>query len=137
MVTDGLRDICFDVAAILHVKELLICHMPDAHFGWVADIWSPNRDAPGPLAAHKKFVARLRLKGIMQPVWAERHGAVPAPMKPPIDAPDPHDGAELSARPRKIPAVSQEVGPRYARRRPVMLWGDSRALNAERRLGSL
>jgi hypothetical protein len=76
------------MAAIRHAEELLIGHISEADFGWVADIWSPTGDAPGQLVAHRTFVARLRLKGIMPAVWVEGPGTGPAPIKPPIDVPD-------------------------------------------------
>jgi hypothetical protein len=34
------------MAAIRHAEELLIGHISEADFGWVADIWSPTGDAP-------------------------------------------------------------------------------------------
>jgi hypothetical protein len=62
--------------AIRHAEELLIGHISEAVFGWVADVRSPPVTF-GKLASSKKFVARLHWGSLMPTIWAGVWGMGP------------------------------------------------------------
>ncbi len=78
VITDGKREVYAYLIENPHAEGMLIGYIPDAKLGFVADLWSPGRDAlpAKPTPALMAVVAGVKKWGIEPTRFAGGHGSV-------------------------------------------------------------
>jgi hypothetical protein len=78
VLSDGKRAVELHPIENPHAEGMLIGYLPDERLGFVADLWSPGRDALGdkPTPGQAALVAGVRKAGIAPVRFAGGHGTV-------------------------------------------------------------
>jgi glyoxylase-like metal-dependent hydrolase (beta-lactamase superfamily II) len=76
--SDGTREVAVQVIDNPHAQGMLVGFIPDAHLGWVVDLWSPGRDPlPEKLSPNQAaFVAGVKKSGFTPAKFAAGHGSI-------------------------------------------------------------